>query len=61
MNTFRMQCVNYLLVRGWEQDVDGHEWCHDYHYGAESAQPVYRETLGAALDTQLEWDDEGPH
>jgi hypothetical protein len=56
LNSFRRQCINYLLARGWEQDV------HDSAWG------VYRQDLGwflcddlgYALDIQMEWDDNGP-
>lgn len=54
MNTFKMRCVNYLLVRGWEQDVNGYEWYHYIGYG----NSVSCETLGQAIAVQLEWDDE---
>lgn len=56
MNTFKMQCINYLLVNGWVQDVDGYEWAylqenHSYR--------VYTDTMEAALWYQFGWEDEG--
>jgi len=61
MNTFKMQCINYLLVRGWEQDVDGWEWSKFYPYGDSPAYHQRAVTIGQALDFQFEDEDEGPH
>lgn len=52
MNTFKMQCINYLLVNGWIQDFDGWEWYHE-------ARGVACDSIGEAIHIQLEWDDEG--
>lgn len=57
--SFKLQCINYLLVRGWLQDPDGEGWAVPFLLEPHSF--TYRETLGQALDTQLEWDDEGPN
>lgn len=54
MNTFKMQCVNYLLVNGWVQDLDGWEWTFINPGGSE----VNCSSLGCAVACQLEWDDE---
>ena len=50
MNSFHMQCIGYLLVNGWVQDDEYYNWWHP-------SNQVGCETIGAALDTQLEWDD----
>lgn len=55
MNTFKMQCINYLLSRGWEQDIDGYEWVFQPF---SISLPVSKcESLGAALNLQFEWDE----
>lgn len=56
MNTFKMQCINYLLVRGWVQDEDGYPWVCWTSRGIFTA-----DSIGDALNCQLEWDDEGPN
>lgn len=58
MNTFKMQCINYLLVNGWVQSEDG-QWAVPFIYEPHSF--IYREDMCDALRTQLEWDDEGPN
>jgi hypothetical protein len=54
MNNFKYQCIGYLLVNGWVRDHDGWEWAK-----ISPCEPTaHCETLGQALDIQLEWDDE---
>ncbi len=57
MNTFKMQCINYLLVNEW---VEGDDYWFVYHdYGHSNYVTVTCDSIGEALDIQLEWDDEG--
>lgn len=58
MNTFKMQCINYLLVNGWEQDEDGQGWSGRNPI---SGLYIYCDNIGDAIGRQLEWDDEGPN
>lgn len=54
MNTFRMQCINYLLANGWEQDVDGWEW--QYRNGLSWWRT---DELTEALALQFDMEDSG--
>lgn len=57
MNTFKMQCVNYLLMRGWSDESDC--WSVMHNYPGSNFQRVCAGSIGEAMDIQLGWDDEG--
>ncbi len=61
MNNFKMQCINYLLVRGWVQEYDGWEWALLSFEQYDLLAPVGRDTIGEAIDLQMELDDEEPN
>lgn len=54
MNPFKKKCIDYLINSGWEQDCDGWEWYYNDGLGRE----FRADTLGEALDQQMEYDDE---
>lgn len=61
MNTFKMQCVNYLLVNGWVQDEDGWPWSVYHQHPEGDWETFCYESIGDAIDCQLGWDDDGPN
>lgn len=55
MDSFRFQCVNYLQLNCWTDEGDG-TWSK--HHPVFPHWIEYRHSIGAAIDQQLEWDDE---
>jgi hypothetical protein len=56
-NSFKQQCIAYLLSNGWEQDVDGWAWVYRQNF----ARRARTDSTGVALEIQMGWDDDGPN